>query len=162
MGFIGNCFIRKNTKYLRNFLEESGYVNLANPKFDFTSFRTVNLEGEGYLRCSDGILDILKEKDVNSVMSVDETLIDCGNSEMLFKILALQQDEPLHGCFWWNDILLMCISDSSWDLNLNSSPTYRFSCVGNPEISSFPVSLEYTKRATIKEIVEYFKDRNLC
>ena len=88
------CLIRKNTKELREKVEDLGVINYANPKFDFQAFRKVNIEEITYLRFVNNALDCVSKSDFMDVLKKDD-LIDCGEDEELF-ISIIKNYKEIH------------------------------------------------------------------
>lgn len=122
--FTQPCFIRMNNKELREKVENLGYINCANPKFDFQAFRMRNLEENTYLICNDGILNVIYKKDLDEVLPLYDNIIDCGTNEDIFLALAaLRKDTDKNQWFICKDEYLSChnlkpIKVGTWQLNI--------------------------------------------
>lgn len=130
--FIQPCFIKKNTKYLIDKLEELGYnyaKNGAGPWFIplcESRFLGVNLYSNGYYMC------------INGAWSSD--WIDCDVNEELFLAIAALNDNGNYMQWFTNG--------KNWYQNkINDIEIIRFG-PGDP--------IDYHK-ATIKELIEHFK-----
>lgn len=130
--FIQPCFIRKNTKYLIDKLEELGYNYAKNgagawfiPLCELR-FLGVNLYSNGYYMGING--------------AWDSDWIDCGTNEDLFLAIAALNDNGNY-MQWFTD-------SKNWYQNkTNDIEIIRFG-PGDP--------IGYHK-ATVKELVEHFK-----
>lgn len=77
--FTTPCIIRKNTPELRQKLEKLGYTNCI-------------IEDEKYLFTSHGIFDCISSCTAYEDM-VRNSLVDCGDNELLFLALAAMRDD---------------------------------------------------------------------
>ncbi len=144
--FKHDCFIRKNSEYLRKSLDLIGKRNLCN--------------------IHDGILITHSDKhysllDCNETIEImlDDGLIDCGTNEELFlAIAALRDDSDKHQFFvlettvnQWSEnckpvgYFVKCIRDK-WFFDFDKS--------GNPStLSERNISAH---KATVEELIEHF------
>ena len=139
MGFTTPCFIRKNTKELRDKLENIGYKNCI-------------AEEGPYIFTLSGIFDCMHSECGLSNMAYNG-LIDCGKNEELFlAIAALRDDTDCNQWFWYKDKLFKCLGGGSTmlmngdhSIKLENKPGY------------FDVMKSKLKKATVKELIEHFK-----
>lgn len=161
--FIQSCFIRKNTKYLIDKLEELGYnyaKNGAGPWFIplcESLFLGVNLYSNGYYMGING--------------KWGSNWIDCGTNEELFlAIAALRNDTDknqwfvipkiktirLQGCFPQTigmDGHQQIIDGYKWHLSNEDGISEKIrSYIENGEDEKF-----LPHKATVKELIEHFK-----
>lgn len=153
--FIQPCFIRKNTKELRNKI-----YNLKNRKGTFIWQRESNtllaVDKDSY-RCYDN-----SEDTINKLIS--NGFIDCGIDEELFLALAALRDDSDKNQFFVLETrlgsinypdsivpegaLMLCFEDRWFrDLDENGNP--------NP-LSSFNIP---SYKATVEELINFFKNR---
>lgn len=147
--FTQPCFIRKNTPELRKKLEELRYENRH-------LSMVTNVEEYPLLQVyRDGFYDGIIGDECGL-----EFYIDCGNNEELFFALAaLRDDTPIGSWYWFNDKLIKCEELELKNLSFNTAQ-YLLKCrdVNNP-IICFCVDEKLLRKATIKEIIEHFKDK---
>lgn len=151
--FIQPCFIRKNTKELRNKI-----YNLKNRKGTFIWQResdTLLAVDKNSYRCYDN-----SEDTINKL--VNNGFIDCGVDEELFLALAALRDDSDKNQFFVLETrlgsinypdsivpegaLMLCFEDR-WVKDLNEN--------GNP-FSSFDIPAH---KATVEELINFFKNR---
>lgn len=153
--FIQPCFIRKNTKELRNKI-----YNLKNRKGTFIwqreSDTLLAVDKDSY-RCYDN-----SEDTINKL--INNGFIDCGIDEELFLALAALRDDSDKNQFFVLETrlgsinypdsivpegaLMLCFEDRWFrDLDENSNP--------NP-LSSFNIP---SHKATVEELINFFKNR---
>ena len=131
--FTTPCFIRKNTPELRKKLEELGYTYNG---------RDTESWGASALYCFDGkYYEVYPAKP-----SRYHSIIDCGTNEELFLALAALRDDTdknqwvideANECFGWEDSWMICDKD-----DMNERAVYT-----------------HYRKATVEEIIEYFKNR---
>ena len=164
MGFLYKAFIRNNTPELRAKLEDLGYTNGAwetprfhypylsiwpNPKFGL-------FKGEGFYITEDdyrldGKVWEYKPK---------EDVIDYGDNEELFLALAaLRDDTPINNFYWFNHRLVKCEKLEPKNLSF-STMRYLLKCrCVDDSFICFCTEESYLKKATVKEIIEHFKNK---
>ena len=132
MAFIQPCFIRKNTLELRRKLEELGYENRGKVRY----------YGEPiYIYCE---MDIFYTSPCKLKIP-DNYIIDCGDNEELFLALAaLRDDSDYMQWFTYNNYWHKCLD--------NNFSKYAADWI------LFP-NADVWHKATIKEIIEHFKDK---
>lgn len=142
--FTTPCFIRKNTPELRKKLEELGYKPFGSVKYEWDTgwgLSTDNRIGEFESFDNNGLENIIKCESPDY-----EDSVDCGTDEELFLALAALRDDTdkyqwvideANECFGWENSWSICDKD-----DMNESVVYT-----------------HYRKATIKEIIEYFKNR---
>lgn len=142
MGFIQPCFIRKNNPKLRKKLEDLGYK--------YSTFDDLKL---------DGIITFPNRNDYSvwSNYHFDRKItlksyIDCGTNEDLFLALAALRDDFDDENQWFvMDVeVYNHISKGEWFLSTNTQ--------GGKHVGT-QIEPLYCHKATIKEIIEYFKTK---
>ena len=140
MAFIQPCFIRKNTPELRNKLKEFGYKPFGSVKYEWdTGFglSTDNRLGEFESFDNNGLENIIKCESPDNEVS-----IDCGNNEELFLALAALRDD---------------IDKNQWFVtNKNEFIKCEREYFYQEHLTR--VFRDWHK-ATVEEIIEYFKNR---
>lgn len=130
MGFTTPCFIRKNTKELRDKLENIGYKNCI-------------AEEGPYIFTLSGIFDCMHSECGLSNMAYNG-LIDCGDNEELFLAIAeLRDDSDIH----------------QWFI-LQNGNFYKCECESMIDMwGDFEEELgeKYPAKATVQELIEHFK-----
>lgn len=148
--FTTLCFIRKNTSELRAKLEDLGYTNGGKER---TYGEHDSLYYNGYFG---------RYYECVQKPSRYESIIDCGDNEELFiTLVAMRDDTPIGSWYWFNGKLIKCEKLELKNLSFNTA-RYLLKCrdVNNPMIS-FCVEEKLLRKATIKEIIEYFKNIKL-
>ena len=138
--FTHDCFIRKNSEYLRKKLNELGYTCFG----DVVSFRFLSTN----IYFNNGILyyeyvNFYYGFNFESTFhSMDYGFIDCGTNEELFlAIAALRDDSDKHQWFT-NDVFW--IKCSQLDLKHELDNNYEEFCVAD------------FHKATVQELIEHF------
>lgn len=133
--FTTPCFIKKNTPELREKLEELGYIS--------------------HIFNNNDANNIYADK-LGTYISVDienhPYYIDCGTNEELFLALAALRDD--------NDYMQYFISNESKQFYKCTSNKFDFHQEGIANWLSCS-STEYFRKATVKELKEYFKNIKL-
>ena len=145
--FTTSCFIRKNTPELRKKLEELGYINGGKER---TYGEHDSLYCNGYFG---------RYYECVQKPSRYESIIDCGDNEELFLVLAaLRGDSSIGSWYWFNGKLIKCENLELKNLSFNTAQ-YLLKCrdVNNPMIC-FCVDEKLLQKATVKEIIEHFKN----
>ena len=85
--------------------------------------------------------------------------IDCDDNEELFIALAaLRDDTPINNFYWFNRRLVKCEDKTEKHTFLSGFiPILKCRCVDDPNIC-FGAEEEFLKKATVDEIIEYFKE----
>lgn len=150
--FTQSCFIRKNTPRLRKKLEELGYTNGAweSPHFEYPYLKCFPnrkfglFKGDGFYMTEDDY----RLDDKVWTYNPPKEYIDCETNEELFLALAALRDD--------SDYMQWFVSQTEKDSPKVFIKSTTHSCTQ---------SLAYTHRwdwrcskATIKEIIEHFKD----
>lgn len=138
--FTQSCFIKKNTPELRKKLEELGY------KYNG---RDTESWGASALYCFDG-----KYYEVYTAKpSRYHSIVDCGVNEKLFLAIAALRDD--------NDYMQWFISDETKQFYKCTSNKFDFY---QEEIANWLccISVEYFRKATVEEIIENFKSKDIC
>ena len=133
--FTTPCFIRKNTPELRKKLEELGYKPFGSVKYEWDTgwgLSTDNRIGEFESFDNNGLENIIKCESPDY-----EDSVDCGTNEELFLALAALRDDTDY-MQWFTDGKL-------WEKSNSDLPSHYMQLEGH--------------KATIKEIIEYFKNR---
>ena len=148
MGFTTPCFIRKNTQELRKKLEELGYkiLNSGNTTLD-----AHNYDGNGsHKSIEEGRAIITSYGNLYGVIYDIDTVtkkgrIDCGTNEELFlAIAALRDDTDKNQWFTDGDKWILC-------------PEIKFSTYW--VYNDVDVNLDVIHKATVDELIEYFKGK---
>lgn len=147
MGFTTPCFIRKNTKELRDKLKALGYQMFDN-EMNGECLRVSPPDKD--LFCSLPLCLSLSEK---TCSLFGKEAIDCKiNEELLLSIAALRDDTDCNQWFWYKDKLFKCLGGGSTvlmngdhSIKLENKPGY------------FDVMKSKLKKATVKELIEHFK-----
>ena len=135
MGFTTPCFIRKNTKELKDKLESIGYKNC------------ITEEGP-YIFTLSGIFDCMHSECGLSDMAYNG-LIDCGKNEELFlAIAALRDDSDIHQWF---------IMDIEAYLNLPKGKWFKATSLGGGYHVGCQIEPFYCHKATVEELINHFK-----
>ena len=130
MGFTQPCFIRKNTLELRRKLEELGYIICG----------TLVITNVSEIMCYDNIA-----YGCEYPWEYRQKAIDCGTNEELFLALAaLRDDSDYMQWFTYNNYWHKCLD--------NNFSKYAADWI------LFP-NADVWHKATIKEIIEHFKDK---
>ena len=144
--FIQPCFIRKNTPELRKKLEELGYEPNAYESFweDNNRYIITTIDSQGYAFYTLCIK--------NCCILENELFIDCGTNEELFlALVALRNETNKNQWFISNvDIFTECYNNE-WRLYENWLNTFT--------IEDLNSKIPPIRKATVEEIIEYFKDR---
>lgn len=131
--FTTPCFIRRNSKELRRYLEMLGYKN----RFEFVggdSICAINSKKDQYMtyNSTDGFMSYYEKNFCR---------VDCGTNEELFKaIAALREGSDSHQWFVWNTETDNGDKWRIYDANPNWN-WWKFEC----------------HKATEKELIEHFK-----
>ena len=148
MGFTTPCFIRKNTQELRRGLEELGYeiLNSGNTTLDAHSY-----DGKGsHKSIEEGRAIITSYGNLYGVIYDIDTVtkkgrIDCGTNEELFlAIAALRDDTDKYQWFTDGDKWILC-------------PAIKFSTYW--VYNDIDVNIDTVHKATVDELIEYFKTK---
>ena len=148
MGFTTPCFIRKNTQELRKKLEELGYeiLNSGNTTLD-----AHNYDGNGsHKSIEEGRAIITFYGNLYGVIYDIDTVtkkgrIDCGTNEELFLAIAALKDDTDNNQ-WFTD-------GDKWILR----PEIKFSTYW--VYNDVDVNLDVIHKATVDELIEYFKGK---
>ena len=128
--FKHDCFIRKNSEYLRKSLDLIGKRNLC------------NIHDEILITHSDRHYSLLDCNEIIEIM-LDDGFIDCGTNEELFLAIAALRDDSdkfqyfTNGVFW--------IKCSQLELKHELDNNYEEFCVAD------------FHKATVQELIEHFK-----
>lgn len=134
MGFTTPCFIRKNTPELRKKLEELGYY-LHPECIDDDRGNYLFVNREYYLNRPLGYLEELS------------CSIDCGaNEELFLSIASLRDDTDKYQWFTDGDKWIMC-------------PEIKFSTYW--AYNDIDVNTDTIHKATVKELIEHFKEKEV-
>lgn len=148
MGFTTPCFIRKNTPELRKKLEELGYeiLNSGNTTLD-----AHNYDGNGsHKSIEEGRAIITSYGNLYGVIYDIDTVtkkgrIDCGTNEELFlAIAALRDDTDKNQWFTDGDKWILCP-----EIKLSTYWVYN----------DIDVNIDTVHKATVDELIEYFKGK---
>ena len=131
--FTTLCFIRKNTSELRAKLEDLGYTNGGKER---TYGEHDSLYYNGYFG---------RYYECVQKPSRYESIIDCGDNEELFLAIAALRDDT--------DKNQWIIDEANEAFGLNDS----FMICDKDDMNDRAVYTHYRK-ATVKEIIEYFKN----
>ena len=139
MAFIQPCFIRKNTTELRKKLEELGY-----------KYSTVGGIKSNNIVVSLGcIFDIYP---VSTIKCGFNNCIDCGTNEELFIALAaLRDDTDVNQWFIMDVEVYTDINQNDWFLSTDRNKGKHIGTQIDPM---------YCHKATVKEIIEHFKNKD--
>lgn len=135
--FIQSCFIKKNTKELKEELKNFGY------KF---RCRTIIDKEWHSLYCVNGLCF-----DCNEKPSRYHTIIDCGTNEELFLAIAALRDD-IDENQWF-------IVDVDVYLNLNKGDWFKATDINGQYHVGTKIDPLYCHKASIKELIEHFKDK---
>ena len=142
MAFIQPCFIRKNTPKLRKKLEELGYKPFGSVKYEWDTgwgLSTDNRLGEFESFDNNGLENIIKCESPDY-----EDSIDCGTNEELFIALASMTDNEHGLCDYY-----IVTTDSNY--------SYTKGSIHRALPLSSVIHPSFYKKATIEELIEYFK-----
>ena len=139
MGFTTPCFIRKNTKELRDKLEELGYYEIyVSVGDDIYSNLKTGADMSGNI-CR--YMQWYQDKNTSS--------IDCGTNEELFlAISALRDDTDIHQWF---------IMDIEAYLNLPKGKWFKATSLGGGHHVGCQIEPFYCHKATVEELINHFK-----
>lgn len=137
--FTQPCFIRKNTPELRKKLEGLGYENRGKVRYYGKSI---------YIYCE---MDIFYTSPCKLKRS-DNYIIDCDDNEELFLALAALRDDTDKDQWFTNG--------TDWAM-WREEDSFRGKQITGLEFHYLPSSIDYDSyhKATVKEIIEHFKDR---
>lgn len=142
MGFIQPCFIRKNIPELKYKLEELGYINGGKER---TYGEHDSLYCNGYFG---------RYYECVQKPSRYESIIDCGDNEELFLALAAMRDDTDINR-WFKDLetneLFICTKHSIYDMATVEDLEEYGDWIG--------IGMCKYQIATVKEIIEHFKDK---
>lgn len=142
MGFTTPCFIRKNTPELRKKLEELGY-KLNNGKWMgkyLAAFQIKETKEWRYVASP--------EWDLQNNPDIDAS-IDCGTNEELFLAIAALRDDTDENQWFIMDVeIYVDTPKGTW---FQSTDRNGGRCVGTQ------IEVLYCHKATVDELIEYFK-----
>lgn len=143
MGFTTPCFIRKNTPELRKKLEELGY-KLNNGKWMgkyLAAFQIKETKEWRYVASP--------EWDLQNNPDIDAS-IDCGTNEELFLAIASLRDDTNNNQLFTND-------KGDWGIYRDGSNggLLGMDFYGMPN----DFNLSHYHKATVNELIEYFKTK---
>lgn len=138
--FTTPCFIRKNTSELRDELEKIGRKVLPELFGSFPCLTAIS---------GDGI--VVPSTELNR-----DDAIDCEKKERLFLALAaLRDDDDYMQYFWYKDVLFLCKGHGS-TIKMNGEYSLRLQ---HPKGFCFETMNTEVRKATVEELIEYFKLR---
>ena len=152
MGFIQPCFIRKNSKELRDKLEKLGHTICKCCEFDGADWLKVScnakmqysVHGIGYTEKEGEIYGDITQEEVFKYFLKTTTSIDCGENEELFLALAaLRDDSDYMQWFTYNNYWHKCLG--------NNFSKYAADWILFPDADVW-------HKATIEEIIQHFKE----
>lgn len=149
--FIQPCFIRKNTKELRNELEKLGYKICKYCKFKDAIWLnnylpTNSIHGIGYANYAIGIS---AKESLNLFLKGNSNYIDCDTNEDLFlAIAALRDDTDKNQYFKHNS------KNHFYKCDMDSFKDYFDDC--NKELDDH---IEDYHKATVEELIEFFNKK---
>lgn len=140
MAFIQPCFIRKNTPELRKKLEELGYFPPSKIWYD-KNFAICTI-----YRDNAGEYFIFKiDDDFERIIAPSYPYIDCGTNEELFIAIASMTDNEYGLCDYY------IVTD-------DYKPQYVKGSIHRALPLSSVIHPNCYRKATLEEIIEYFKD----
>lgn len=145
MGFTTPCFIRKNTETLRKKLEELGYLN-DSPEWtnNCSIIWAYQYPMKGFDTPNYVIADSF-DLPFDKHSALCGKFIDCGTNEELFlAIAALRDDTDKNQWFTDGDKWILC-------------PEIKFSTYW--VYNDVDVNLDVIHKATVDELIEYFKGK---
>ena len=168
MAFQVDCFIRKNSKELRDKLEKLGHTICKCCEFDGADWLEVScnakmqysVHGIGYTEKEGEIYGDITQEEVFQYFLKTTTSIDCGENEELFLALAaLRDDTPINSFYYFKERLCKCEKLELKDLNFNTG-RYYYKCrsIDNPMIC-FCCEEKDLQKATVEEIIQHFKEK---
>ena len=165
--FTSRCFIRKNTKELRDELSKMGYNICLCAEFEDsvwiethaqTNVGDAIIHGIGYYddlspfdNTNDALIHFIKENNIS-----DNPLIDCGENEELFLALCALNDETDKNQWFfstgWTDFQGNPIPDKWVFCDQDTLEHFAF-------VNNSPNSYRSGwKKATVEELIEHFKN----
>lgn len=142
--FIQHCFIRKNTKELRDRLEKLGYKICKCCEFEDAIWLnnyipTSSIHGIGY---SDKEIGTSVKESLNLFLEENNNYIDCKENEELFlAIAALRDDTDINQ--WFTDL------SGHWE-KCTFNEGYKFIWF------NYNLNIRNAYKATVKELIKHF------
>ena len=160
--FTQDCFIRKNTKELREKLKTLGYkicicCDFKDANWLDTYSPTSSIHGVGYFDETDQFMNInTKEQALNFYLKNNKKSIDCGTNEELFLAIAALRDDSDYMQWFVTE------TNASWSDQGSYKPKGTFllcTCKDryNGQEIEFCNSIIPSHKASLEELIEHFK-----
>lgn len=143
MEFTQPCFIRKNTKEIREYLISIGYDTAQCEDIDAYGECLIVSNGDTNSRCDYPNYSVCDNYFLDRFFSNREDIIDCGDNEELFKALASLQDTT--------DINQWYTDGNVWHLCNFRDISTEF-CRGDT-----PFRNQKFHKATVEELINHFQ-----
>lgn len=153
--FTQSCFIRKNSKELRDKLKGLGHTICKCCEFDGTDWLKVScntkmqysVHGIGYTEEEYEIYGDITQEEVFQYFLKTTTSIDCGDNEELFLAIAALRDDTDKNQYWICDKVSVTIGKTYYPGNYIYYQYDEF------------FDKQNWHKATVEEIIEHFKNK---